>query len=170
MPPCELRIATDLQRAAVVTVHTPHSMLHASTTVSSAAPVGCVLRGALANPARAVAPDPANVQVVMGNLPSTMTPDEVRWLICRLCGVTAFRIRQHRGRAHNPTGLFFVTVRGVDEDAVLACSGRALCFGTFAWLVRSDQQVVAARVAAILKANAFVTWGLLNVMVPAAGG
>ena len=164
----EHHFATDLQRAAVATVHTPYSMLHASTTVSSAASIGCVLRGALAKPA--VAPDPTDVQVAVGNLPSAMTPDEVRWLIHRLCGVTAFKIKQCRNRTRNRTGLFFVTVRGVDKDAVLACSGRALCFGTFAWLVRPDQQAFAADVVAILKAAAFVKWGLLNVTVPAAGG
>jgi hypothetical protein len=129
--------------------------------------IGCAEYGHMLRPT--VREGEAVVELLVGQQPPTMTPERLRAVIYRVCGVVAYEIvalfkNTGVGSRRRPAWMFSVVVQAVDEDAVLACTGRVMCFSNFMWL--PPPGICAHAVATILKKEVFVNWGLLNVMVP----
>ncbi len=107
-------------------------------------------------------PTDERVTLAVGQVPFKLAPKQLRWVIRRLTGVTAYRIVEHRSRQRERTGLFFVDVLQHDAGRVLAAHKRALCTGELLW-EPSCGAAAAEIIAMELKANGTCRNGLLSV-------
>ncbi|CUG86449.1 Hypothetical protein, putative [Bodo saltans] len=101
--------------------------------------------------------------LLIGHVSYMVRPNELRWVLKRLTGVSAMKIEHLRNQhTRGRTGMFSVGVRTEDVDAVLAADRRALCCPDFLWVPHCDAMRISI-ICTRLKDLGIAKNGLLSI-------